>query len=414
MWLTLILLASWRDLVKRHERTLHAQQYEALYGERDAGGTVEVTREQQRRPDPPLALESIEVVLDDSSGDSLGSSEVPSRGVPSHDPRPKRGATETARGGAFGSVNDDYQVDAILDMHFGSLVSVPEATSFQQLQEVEQNFDTSNSTTTEGAFGFNSVPLLNGEYLPAACSQSLDQARNNNFPSSRRASYQVDGDNDVEQARKRPRLDAPPIEGSSSEAIPSEARHESVDVHALSTNFESSDWTDLFNLDDSFPMPIMTFMSPASDSSNACPSGSTPQDAPAAGMSAMPSEQPRKLFSRLPSVLREKADRLPRLELDEVAYRQILEDVADRLSEISAPAPFPSSKDLRRFITSYIDCFHRHFPIVHLASLDFTTVPGPLVLSMACVGALYRLDRKRAHSVYHLAMKLMETVSNPL
>ncbi|KAI9148992.1 Early growth response protein 3 [Paramyrothecium foliicola] len=67
----------------------------------------------------------------------------------------------------------------------------------------------------------------------------------------------------------------------------------------------------------------------------------------------------------------------------------------------------PDASSLQKYLDTYIDAFHIHFPFLHLQTLDLGATPGPLVLSICAVGALHRLERKLAASFYFMAERLL-------
>lgn len=114
--------------------------------------------------------------------------------------------------------------------------------------------------------------------------------------------------------------------------------------------------------------------------------------------------QSRRLFEQLPQVLKEKSSNPPKFAFDEFTHRRICQDISNRLRpEGLAEGVLPTIKELQKFFTSYIDCFHRHLPVIHFPSLDIANTPGPLVFAICSIGALYRLDRRRAKNLYDLA-----------
>lgn len=303
----------------------------------------------------------------------------------------------------------DLPVDPMLETaNFGYLMSTSDSIPFERLHVPDLE---PLGVTTGEIFSFDggSFPSLAAQELrPAAREPAQEFCAP---PSITTASRQVEESHQQDERRKRLRLSAPIQHASgTSTATPSGQSARSRTLNT-GTDFDPAIWAELFSMEDSFPMPDMTFMSPASDSSSTGRTGSLPMNVEA-DMPHAASEQPRKLFSRLPFVLREKVDNPPRFELEESTYQNIRRDVGVRLSDDSVPESFPSLRDLRRFFSSYIDCFHRHFPIIHLPSLKPSTAPSPLILAMSGIGALYRLDRKRAHSIYHLSMKVMEAVGH--
>lgn len=100
----------------------------------------------------------------------------------------------------------------------------------------------------------------------------------------------------------------------------------------------------------------------------------------------------------------------PKLMFDDSIYRSICGDLQARLNrEEWDQNKLPNAQELEKFLESYICCFHRHFPVVHIPSLDLESAPSPLTLAICCVGAMYRLDRRRADILYDLASPLLHS-----
>lgn len=116
--------------------------------------------------------------------------------------------------------------------------------------------------------------------------------------------------------------------------------------------------------------------------------------------------------SPLPTVVYEKPKKSPFPVIDDYIYSTIKEDVRkvilplERINDFS----IPNAQGLQRFLTSYFTCFHRHFPVLHIASLDLRSSPSHLILSMCAVGALYRLNRKAAKDLWSWANTMIELV----
>ncbi|KAB2569479.1 Respiration factor 2 [Lasiodiplodia theobromae] len=105
----------------------------------------------------------------------------------------------------------------------------------------------------------------------------------------------------------------------------------------------------------------------------------------------------------LPRVMREKVTSPPKLTADDAVYEHLCGDIRSRTKEEPDLTAIPKSKELERLMEAYVSCFHCHFPIIHIASLDLSTAPGPLILSICAIGALYRLDRRRAVQLHNIA-----------
>lgn len=98
--------------------------------------------------------------------------------------------------------------------------------------------------------------------------------------------------------------------------------------------------------------------------------------------------------------------------LDESAYQSILNDISIRLTTTVESVQLPPARVCQSFLSSYTTNFHRHLPLIHLQSFSPRATPSPLILAMCSVGALYRLDRRRAKRLHELAASAIETVGS--
>lgn len=115
--------------------------------------------------------------------------------------------------------------------------------------------------------------------------------------------------------------------------------------------------------------------------------------------------------ARLPTVVNETPGKIPFRAVDNEIHSLILKDIEKRLShEQLKDFNMPNAQTLQRFLISYLTCFHRHYPILHLPSLDLRNAPSPLILAMCAIGALYRLSRKTAKDLWFWANKMVELV----
>ncbi|WAO90083.1 Hypothetical protein NCS54_00749400 [Fusarium falciforme] len=92
----------------------------------------------------------------------------------------------------------------------------------------------------------------------------------------------------------------------------------------------------------------------------------------------------------------------------------ICQDLVERHVPEHKLEEIPTEKLCQGFLSSYMDCFHGHFPIIHRPTFTSTTTPSPLLLIMCSIGALYRLDRRRAKSLYDITVRSIEQVRYPL
>ncbi|KAM5357267.1 hypothetical protein ACJZ2D_016444 [Fusarium nematophilum] len=115
---------------------------------------------------------------------------------------------------------------------------------------------------------------------------------------------------------------------------------------------------------------------------------------------------------RLPKVLKEMPMSPPRIKIDDNAFHCLQLDTWSRLGQPDAPLPLKSRWEVQVMINGYIDGFHRHLPILHLASMNPTQTPSPLVWAMCCIGSLYRLDRERARHFHALSVSILPLKTN--
>ncbi|KAH7050027.1 hypothetical protein B0J12DRAFT_600002 [Macrophomina phaseolina] len=113
----------------------------------------------------------------------------------------------------------------------------------------------------------------------------------------------------------------------------------------------------------------------------------------------------------LPRVMRERVASPPKLRIDCAVHDSLYRDIRGRVKGELEENVIPRVKELERLVEAYIKCFHCHFPIIHFASLDLSTTPGPLLLSICAIGALYRLERRRAVQFHNLASSALHSAN---
>lgn len=79
----------------------------------------------------------------------------------------------------------------------------------------------------------------------------------------------------------------------------------------------------------------------------------------------------------------------------------VISSLRGSLDEDDRQTPTPAA--LRLFLASYFDVFNVHLPLFHEPSFDFEGQPLGLLLAMAAVGALYRLERRAVTLLYRAA-----------
>ncbi|KAK1536010.1 hypothetical protein CPAR01_09552 [Colletotrichum paranaense] len=111
---------------------------------------------------------------------------------------------------------------------------------------------------------------------------------------------------------------------------------------------------------------------------------------------------------KLPRLLENKRCTKPSLTMDKPMHDSICRDVNKRLTGPDISKDIPPLKACQSFLSSYVECFHCHLPLVHLQTISHGDIPSPLILAMCSIGALYRLDRRRARRLWDLALRLIE------
>lgn len=90
--------------------------------------------------------------------------------------------------------------------------------------------------------------------------------------------------------------------------------------------------------------------------------------------------------------------------LSDRAYANILRQISAKTSaDEMGTLSFPNCASLKKCLTTYIDVFHQHFPILHLPTMQFDETCPALLLAMCAIRALYRLERTSATQLYLIA-----------
>lgn len=118
-------------------------------------------------------------------------------------------------------------------------------------------------------------------------------------------------------------------------------------------------------------------------------------------------KEPMKLTAHLPKILRDHAKKPPKKMVDQACFEKVCRDTSEKIGSGRSLATSISHKELDQFINSFIDAFHPHLPIIHLPSFLPSQAPSLLVLAMASIGALYRLSHRKAHILYDFAERLV-------
>lgn len=112
----------------------------------------------------------------------------------------------------------------------------------------------------------------------------------------------------------------------------------------------------------------------------------------------------------VPKVRRMASAKPPTLAFTENMRTKLLQDLSKRLPpEKLSDFRLPPAIALQKCCRTFVEAFHIHLPIFHLPTLDLEQTPSPLVLAICAIGALYRLERKVAASLYHKADQALST-----
>lgn len=409
-----------RDLLKRHERTLHIERNQLTKSPHHARAPSSDSNDSVT-----IAVGSVPPRTDTAVHDfrsSISVSDRLPRAQPDEDPPSQRSCPPQSKAqhkshGSLVYFPTDNGPDIIANV-------LPDGVPIASLQQQETHSPTAqqhssvrqNSMTTEqylsptAATSFQAIDMLNS---------NISQEDGNNVFSTDFDSL-LPNSQDSDRASKRQRRVNATEDAPMQDPGP--------------PDFDTFDFLDSFTFMPNVPFdPTDTFsFQNMSHDSERSPSGNSITDLNHEGNGVINTDQigdlfdittrtgpsphtsshrqSRRLFEQLPRVLREKTVDLPRLHVDDVIYEYICTDVGNRLREESKKDALPKMGDIQRFLTSYVDCFHRHFPIIHLPSFSLLETPSPLVLSMCSIGALYRLDRRRAMTLYHLANQTLLTV----
>ncbi|KAL7271980.1 hypothetical protein RUND412_005234 [Rhizina undulata] len=66
----------------------------------------------------------------------------------------------------------------------------------------------------------------------------------------------------------------------------------------------------------------------------------------------------------------------------------------------------PSKSALNRYLSTYFNLFHHHFPFLHPGSFNPSSIAPPLLLAVISIGALYTFEKEQAYTL-HLSSKVL-------
>ncbi|KAI1618246.1 hypothetical protein EDD37DRAFT_259870 [Exophiala viscosa] len=95
--------------------------------------------------------------------------------------------------------------------------------------------------------------------------------------------------------------------------------------------------------------------------------------------------------------------------IDNLVKKTLLDDLRSNYHvDEQQLAQLPSSRMLDNFLWKFFQCFHKHVPIFHVPTFDPATTPAPLLLALCSIGALYTLNRKHAAALHLMANDALE------
>ncbi|KXH26408.1 hypothetical protein CSAL01_04389 [Colletotrichum salicis] len=114
---------------------------------------------------------------------------------------------------------------------------------------------------------------------------------------------------------------------------------------------------------------------------------------------------------RSPRILKSTTTKSHKVVFTEEMRAHCLADIESHLTPTQlGDFQLPSVTCLQQYFNSYVDAFHIHFPFLHLQTLELGTAPSPLILGICAKGALHRLQRKVASSLYFTAERVLASI----
>lgn len=120
------------------------------------------------------------------------------------------------------------------------------------------------------------------------------------------------------------------------------------------------------------------------------------------------SQMSDNISPRLPRIVNELPSKQPLLMITESVRANLVKDLASRMGADAAQLHVPTAVSLQKCLRTYVDCCHIHLPMFHLHSFDLEHTPSPFILAMCALGAMYRLERKVAGSLYQIAEEALK------
>ncbi|TIA55837.1 hypothetical protein D6C79_00269 [Aureobasidium pullulans] len=135
----------------------------------------------------------------------------------------------------------------------------------------------------------------------------------------------------------------------------------------------------------------------------------TTTESHAQGVVSMPQLSPNHILSRdraflavgasHPEVINNPASRQLSWTISE-DRRESLKHLLEPFESILTGFALPSHYTLSRYYKSFVDQFHKHYPLVHIPTLRVDYTPPELALIIAAIGAQYRFESRNGLALY--------------
>ncbi|OXV06836.1 hypothetical protein Egran_05400 [Elaphomyces granulatus] len=361
-----------KDLLVRHEKTLHAEAWAKAQESIQVYTTVpkrpvrrRQTRNSEMKNDPQQSPAQVmegpqEIRINDDSGIPV-TSYLPSPPAPSM----SDGCDQESTQNTPISFGFNYP---LLPAFSTAMHIIPEATALQDHQRMTSC--PSNVSTTIGQF--DQCPIIYDPHVHNHASDSI--SHHSSIPLDPNLSRVVPG------AKKLPhQCQATCSESLGFGSLPSADLHQAAFPSYLAgQTSHTAYWTEF----------------------------STSEHAAAPSLSATEDRMPSvndTLSARPPRLIKECRCDHHLITVDQAARAALLSDLRKRLPLCNVEMEIPNSQRLQNFIRQFFNGFHSHLPIFHVPTFDAAKTPSPLVLAMCSIGALYHLERKTASCLRQLA-----------
>lgn len=368
---TLVLL--FRDLLVRHERTLHADEWANAQLAAPADSSARPARRRQSR-------------------NSWSQVHPLPQVLPQIEPQYKEDTQTGLR------INDETVIQ------YESFLPSPRVSSSSEISDPELVTGTSDGMEVEFPMDPN---LLNGAYMTVGGS-------NENAPYQYIPAYPTDQHHAVYDSHMQPYIleqfnqyqgfpidpnltaGAPQINNAAISSDNTFPDTENVNILALfpCQNLDQQALTR--NLDESFSnKSTLELLKNVPDASTSDPSSSEPRrrGRPARNTRVPNSAQPRMAFT----------------EDDRTAF---LTDLKEQYNLEVEDSQMPDSHDIQSYTKQFFESFNTRLPLFHLPSFNISVTPPPLLLAMCSVGALYGAEKGAAITLSGFAKQALQNAGS--